>query len=73
MTRPQIAEAVGMPWKGSRASLRSNDPEGSYLAHLIARGLVVDLGRLVKEGGQGRNRHLYSLAIDVEKGATYGR
>jgi hypothetical protein len=73
MTRPQIAEAVGMPWKGSRASLRSNDPEGSYLANLIARGLVVDLGRLVKEGGQGRNRHLYSLAIDAEKGATHGR
>ena len=42
-TRREIADAIGMPWKGSRKSLVSNDPEGSYLANLVARGLVVQL------------------------------
>lgn len=67
MTRPEIASAIGLPWIGTRRSLKSNDPEGSYLANLMARGLVVSLGRLVREGGKGRNRHLYSLALDVER------
>jgi DNA-binding transcriptional ArsR family regulator len=65
LTRREIAEAIGMPWKGSRWSLKSNDPEGSYLAHLMAQGLVISLGRLVRQGGKGRNCHLYSLALDA--------
>lgn len=73
MTRRELADAIGMPWKGSRPSLHSNDPEGSYLAHLMARGLVVDLGRVVRRpvagprGGQGKNVHLYSLSPFIER------
>lgn len=67
MTRRQIADAVGMPWKGSRKSLMSNDPEGSYLAHLQARGLVVRLGRV---RGPGRSyAWVYSTPLWVERGA----
>jgi len=65
MTRRQIAAAIGMPWKGSRDSLTSNDPEGSYLAHLMARGLVMQVGRCIRGDGPGRNVYLYSLAPGV--------
>ncbi len=66
-TRRQIAEAISMPWRGSRKSLVSNDPEGSYLAHLMRRGLVVSLGRVVKGAGRGRSVHLYSLPLSIER------
>lgn len=67
MTRPQIAAAIGMPWKGSRKSLVSNDPEGSYLAHLQARGLVVrSAGRLVRGTTKGQSIHLYQLTHEAE-------
>lgn len=66
-TRRQIAEAIGMPWKGSRHSLSSNDPEGSYLAHLQKRGLVVRLGRIVRQGGQGKNVNLYSIPAHIKR------
>lgn len=65
MTRRRLADEIGMPWKGQRQSLHSNDPEGSYLAHLMARGLVVHLGRCVPRDGRGRNVYLYSLPIGV--------
>jgi transposase-like protein len=68
MTRRELADAIGMPWKGSRKSLVSNDPEGSYLAHLMKRGLVVSLGRCKQNGGQGKNTHVYTLALDVQRG-----
>jgi hypothetical protein len=63
LTRRQIADGIGMSWKGSRKSLRSNDPEGSYLAHLAARGLVAVLprGHTVFGQGKGRSCHLYLL------------
>ena len=67
LTRREIAEAIGMPWKGSRKSLVSNDPEGSYLAHLQARGLVIRLGRVVRGKGSGYSTNLYSLALHVQK------
>ncbi len=69
MTRRELAAAVGMPWKGSRRSLTSNDPEGSYLAHLMKRGLVVSLGRCVRpaEGGKCKNVYLYSLPLWTQK------
>lgn len=71
MTRRQIADAIGMPWKGSRNSLHSNDPQGTYLAHLMRRGLVIRFGRLVggsADGtqGKGKGQHLYALAAEVE-------
>ena len=71
MTRREIADAVGMPWKGSRASLCSNDPEGCYLGHLMARGLVVDLGRVVRGPGRGGSAHLYSLGLNVERSVQH--
>ncbi len=67
MTRQELAEAIGMPWKGSRKSLVSNDPEGSYLAHLAKRGLVVNLGRIVKRPGSGHNVCMYSLPLGIER------
>lgn len=65
MTRRQIADAAGMPWKGTRKSLVSMDPEGSYLAHLVARGLVVNLGRIHKGNGRGGSTCVYTLALNV--------
>lgn len=72
MTRREIAEAIGMPWKGSRKSLTSNDAEGSYLAHLMARGLVVSLGRVVRGVGSGKSVQLYSLALTAERSVGDG-
>ena len=68
-TRRQLADAIGMPWKGARHSLTSNDPEGSYLAHLARRGLVVRLGRHVKRPGAGRgsSTNLYSLPLGIRR------
>lgn len=66
-TRREIAEALGMPWKGSRKSLVSNDPEGSYLAHLQARGFVVCLARKLPMGGPGKNVSLYMVPPYVRR------
>lgn len=70
MARPEIAAAIGMPWKGSRKSLVSNDPEGTYLAHLIKRGLVVALKRARKVTGRGRGHSMdvYAIPLHVERG-----
>lgn len=74
-TRRQLAERLGMPWKGSRKSLVSNDPEGSYLAHLQARGLVIRTtkrvpltdGAKAKNGKRsGKNVYLYLLPLGVQ-------
>jgi transposase len=68
MTRRELADAIGMPWKGPRKSLVSNDPQGSLLAHLAARGLVVSLGRVRKVTGQGRGESVcvYTLPLQVQ-------
>lgn len=70
MSRREIADAIGMPWKGTRESLCSNDPEGSYLAHLAARRLVVVLKRARRVTGKGRGHsvNLYSLPLDIQRG-----
>jgi len=76
MTRRQIADAIGMRWKGSRASLSSNDPEGSYLAHLQARGLVVRLGRFAQSrsaAGRGSRCYVYSLPPWIERSVPDAR
>lgn len=58
LTRRQISDMIGMPWKGSRKSLVSNDPEGSYLANLIARGLVIRSPKVYipAEAGTGKRK-----------------
>jgi hypothetical protein len=65
MTRFQIAHAIGMKWKGSRKSLTSNDPGGSYLAYLKARGMVVILRRanVVHGKGKGHSSNIYALPV----------
>ena len=68
MTRREICDAIGLRWKGSRASLKSKDPEGSFVSHLLARGLIVSLGRIVRAGGKGRNQTVYSLPLDIRRG-----
>lgn len=68
MTRRELADAIGMPWHGVRASLKSSDPEGSHLAHLVKRGLVVNLGRTVRGRGRGHSVCLYSLPLFIERG-----
>lgn len=65
LTRKQLCELSGMSWLGSRKSLKSNDPEGSYVSHLMRRGLVTRLPRLVKGKGKGYSVHLYALALDA--------
>ena len=68
LTRRQLAAATGMPWKGSRKSLTSNDEEGSYLANLVSRGLVVALqrGNTVRGQGRGCSTNVYMLPLGVE-------
>ena len=66
-TRQQLCERIGMPWRGSRKSLMSNGPGGSYTAELIRSGLVVRLGRQVIGKGKGRSVNLYALAPTVER------
>lgn len=68
MTRRQLSDAMGMVWKGSRKSLVSNDPEGSYLAHLVNRGLVVNLGKVVKGKGSGYSVCKYAIPPHVVRG-----
>jgi hypothetical protein len=67
LTREEIAPAIGLPWIGSRASLKSRGGRGSYLADLMARGFVVSLGRIAGGRGKGGNRNLYTLGLAVEK------
>jgi transposase len=64
-TRRAICDGIGVPWKGSRQSLHSNHQEGSSLAHMMKRGMVVDLGRVVKRSGKGKSVHLYSVPLPV--------
>jgi len=71
MTRREIAGAIGLPWHGSRRSLKCRGGRGSYVANLLAVGLVVDLGRLVRGPGRGGSSHLYSAALDCERSATH--
>lgn len=67
MTRRELVDVCGMPWKGSRKSLHSNDAEGSYLAHLMRRGLVVCMGRVNRERGKGKSTCVYSLPLWIER------
>lgn len=71
MIRREIAEKIGMPWKGVKKSLVSNDPEGTYLHALVKRGLVICMRRIVRAGGQGQNVSLYSLNPFIERGPQH--
>lgn len=60
MPRRAIADGIGMPWRGSKNSLLSNDPEGTYLATLIKRNLVVKVG-VRRVPGKNKLETLYTL------------
>lgn len=55
LTRREISDRLGLEWKGARKSLVSNDPEGSYLSNLAARGLVIKSPR-VPSGETGKRK-----------------
>jgi hypothetical protein len=57
LTRREISDRLGLEWKGARKSLVSNDPEGSYLANLAARGLVIKSPRVASGETGKRKRH----------------
>jgi hypothetical protein len=61
MTRRQLASAIGLPWRGSRRSLKSGAPGGSYLATLQRAGLVVRVGK-VRGVGKGCSVSVYTLS-----------
>lgn len=65
MHRRQICEGIGLTWHGSRRSMKCKGEHGSYLAILVARGLVVRLGRVVITTGKGKSVYLYSLGPDA--------
>lgn len=67
LTRREICERIGVPWKGSKKSLVSNDPEGTYLSNLAVRGLVIKsprvyLGEKGKHKGKGKTVCYYSAS-----------
>lgn len=72
MTRAEIAMAIGLEWRGSRRSLKSNGVGGSYLSQLMARGLVISLGRVVRGDGSGHSVNLYSLSLTTERAVDRG-
>lgn len=65
LTRRQISTLSGLPWRGSRKSLASSTPGGSYLAELQRAGLVVQLPKAVNRGGSGEQDSLYMLGMGV--------
>ena len=74
MTRRELARAIGMPDvydrpHGEASVLASNDAEGSYLANLIARGLLVAMKRAGRVTGRGKGRSVdvYTLPIGIKR------
>jgi hypothetical protein len=67
MTRRQLAEAIGMRWKGSRKTFSTNRVHGhSYLAALVHDGLVVRLKKAITHKGKGNHEDVYMLGLEVE-------
>lgn len=69
-TRKGIATLIGLPWLGSRKSMRSRGPGGCYLGNLQQYGLVVRLPRRVSVNGCGKGGsvYLYAVATNVKRG-----
>lgn len=71
MTRRQICEAAGIPWKGSRSSMKNKRvPGGCYMAELQRAGVVVRLRAAITGRGKGNRQDLYMIGLEVEKCAT---
>lgn len=67
MTRKEITEGIGLNWLGGSRSLKSSDPEGCYIGHLIKRRLLVNLGRISKGVGSGRSVSVYSVTLTAKE------
>jgi hypothetical protein len=67
MTRLQICEAIGIPWRGSRKSLSNGQvPGGSYMSELQRAGIVVRLRAAITHKGKGNKQDLYMIGLGVE-------
>lgn len=67
LTKREICEALNMPFRGARNTLRGNDKGGTYMATLMRRGLLIKFRRAVRTGRRGGNVDLYSLSLDVQR------
>lgn len=67
-TRRELQRCIGMPWLGSRKTLKGSVVGGSYLAFLMRRGYVVTVGRIVRGRGRGRSVQMYTLAENIKRG-----
>lgn len=70
MTRRELCDALGLPWRGTRKSLQNK--KNSHLAELIARGLVVCLGKIERGKGKGCSTNRYALPLWVTRGEVSG-
>ncbi len=66
MTRKQIANAIGIEWRGSRKTFSGRMPGGSCLAELQRSGLVVRLQSAITHGGKGNHEDVYFLGLEIE-------
>jgi hypothetical protein len=66
-TRRELVERCGFRWRGVHNSLASNDRNGCILGHLMARGMVICLGRKVYTGRQGGNVCLYMISPNIKR------
>lgn len=73
-TRIELARRCGFKRFGPRELLTSNDPHGTITGCLIARGMVIYLGRKVPTGRRGGNLGLYMISPNIQrKKASDGR
>lgn len=77
MTRRQLAEAIGMPWKEGvhEGNLTGNGRGGTYTAALMRRGLVVCLGRVARATsflGHPSTVAVYSLPLTIQRAQPMG-
>lgn len=68
MTRRQICEALGVPWRGDGRELRCSSPRHqSRLSRLIHLGLVCIPATTPNPSGTGRPCKVYSLTLNAVK------
>lgn len=70
MTRRQMCDAIGLKWHGSRHSLKCKHDRGGYVSNLLARGLLVSLGKIAKGKGKGSSRQVYTVPLFTERKAS---
>ena len=86
VTREEIGAALGLRkiarrigngrisyWYPMHCNTPGHGADNSYTADLLRRGLIISLGRIVRNKppgartGQGRNTVLYSLPLNIER------